>query len=187
MQRDRQGATVWFDPIGLWIAPGQTVRWVVAANVHTTTAYHPKNAEHSLRIPEGGMPWDSSFLVQPGAQFEVTLTVEGVYDYLCMPHEAAGMVGRIGGSGHLAVRLLQGPPRNRALAAGPGGGPEGFPEHRRDHGAQIRSPRLSRRLSRAEEARGLHRPTEQQRPSDSLKRIFLECRKQASDWQIPGL
>ena len=25
----------------------------------------------------------------------MTLTVPGVYDYYCMPHEAAGMVGRI--------------------------------------------------------------------------------------------
>jgi plastocyanin len=95
MRSDPQGATVWFDPIGLWIAPGQSVRWVVAANVHTTTAYHPKNAGHSLRIPEGAAPWDSGYLVQPGAHFEVTLTVEGVYDFYCMPHEAAGMVGRI--------------------------------------------------------------------------------------------
>jgi len=95
MRSDPQGATVWFDPIGLWLPPGQTVRWVVAANVHTTTAYHPKNANHSLRIPEGATPWDSGYLVQPGAHFEVTLTVEGVYDYFCLPHEAAGMVGRI--------------------------------------------------------------------------------------------
>jgi len=26
---------------------------------------------------------------------EHTFTIPGVYDYLCMPHEAAGMVGRI--------------------------------------------------------------------------------------------
>ena len=35
------------------------------------------------------------FLVNPGDHFDVTLTVPGVYDYYCMPHEAAGMVGRI--------------------------------------------------------------------------------------------
>lgn len=95
MRSDPQGADVWFDPIGLWIEPGQTVRWTVVANVHTTTAYHPRNDGHSLRIPEGAEPWDSGFLVNPGDHFEVVLTVEGVYDYYCMPHEAAGMVGRI--------------------------------------------------------------------------------------------
>jgi hypothetical protein len=30
-----------------------------------------------------------------GLSFEVTLTVEGVYDYYCTTHEMAGMVGRI--------------------------------------------------------------------------------------------
>jgi hypothetical protein len=33
--------------------------------------------------------------VNPGDHFEVTLTVPGVYDFFCLPHEAAGMVGRI--------------------------------------------------------------------------------------------
>jgi len=95
MRSDPEGADVWFDPIGVHIMPGQTVRWVLQENVHTTTAYHPQNDLHSLRIPQGARPWDSGFLVNPGDHFDVTLTVEGVYDYFCMPHEAAGMVGRI--------------------------------------------------------------------------------------------
>jgi hypothetical protein len=33
--------------------------------------------------------------VNTGGRFEVTLAVEGVYDYFCLPHEAGGMVGRI--------------------------------------------------------------------------------------------
>ena len=41
MMCDPLGTKVWFDPIGLHIEPGQTVRWVVQSNVHTTTAYHP--------------------------------------------------------------------------------------------------------------------------------------------------
>src|SRR3546814_10278170 len=72
-----------------------TVRWINVANVHTATAYHPNNANHALRIPEGAAPWDSDYLVNPGDTFAVTLTVEGVYDYYCTPHEPAGMVGRI--------------------------------------------------------------------------------------------
>ena len=107
-----RGEEAWFDPIGLRIEPGQTVRWIMASpgNPHTTTAYHPKNANHSLRIPETAAPWDSGFLVQAEATFDVTLTVEGVYDYFCLPHEAAGMVGRIvvgrpGGPGALPFDL----------------------------------------------------------------------------------
>ena len=95
MRSDALGSRVWFDPIGLYVQPGSTVRWIARENVHTATAYHPNNDRHSLRIPEGAAAWDSGFLVKPGAIFDVTLTIPGVYDYYCMPHEAAGMVGRI--------------------------------------------------------------------------------------------
>jgi plastocyanin len=95
MRSDALGSRVWFDPIGLYVEPGATVRWIVRENVHTTTAYHPQNDHHPLRIPESAVAWDSGFLVHPGDHFEVTLTVPGVYDYYCMPHEAVGMVGRI--------------------------------------------------------------------------------------------
>jgi plastocyanin len=95
MRSDQTGGDVWFDPIGIYIEPGQTARWFVAENVHTTTAYHPRNGNHSLRIPEEAVPWNSGYLVNPGDHFDVTLKTEGVYDYYCMPHEEAGMVGRI--------------------------------------------------------------------------------------------
>ena len=111
MRSDQTGGDVWFDPIGIYIDPGQTVRWVAAENVHTAIAYHPRNDNHSLRIPEDAVPWNSGYLVNPGDHFEVTLTAEGVYDYYCIPHEEAGMVGRIyrrqaHRSRGLAVRLL---------------------------------------------------------------------------------
>jgi len=94
MKSDLMGSHVWFDPTGLLIKPGQTVRWVCVENVHTVTAYHPSNGKHSLRIPEKAAPWDSGF-IKPGEKFERTFTEEGVYDYFCLPHEGAGMVGRI--------------------------------------------------------------------------------------------
>jgi plastocyanin len=95
MRSDPLGAHVWFDPVGLYVEPGTTVRWVVRENVHTTTSYHPQNDHHPLRIPDGARPWDSGYLVHPGDHFDVRLTVAGVYDYYCMPHEIVGMVGRI--------------------------------------------------------------------------------------------
>lgn len=94
MRSDASGGVVGFDPVGVLLQPGQTVRWVCEANVHTSTAYSPKNDNHSLRIPQAAQPWDSGFLL-PGQKFETTLTAEGVYDYFCAPHEAAGMVGRL--------------------------------------------------------------------------------------------
>jgi plastocyanin len=95
----KNGADVYFDPIGLHIEPGDTVRWIQVDGYHSVTAYHPANGDRELRIPEGAQPWDSGMLLAEypakGSTFEHTFTVPGVYDYLCIPHEAAGMVGRI--------------------------------------------------------------------------------------------
>lgn len=100
MRGSPDGADVWFDPIGLRVSPGSTVRWrnVDLGNSHTATAFHPKNSDHSLRIPAGATPWDSGYLL-PEEIHVVTLVVPGVYDYFCIPHEMAGMVGRIVVSG----------------------------------------------------------------------------------------
>ncbi|HUH41253.1 MAG TPA: plastocyanin/azurin family copper-binding protein, partial [Castellaniella sp.] len=89
------GSEVWFRPRGLLIRPGQTVRWVNRdkGNVHTSTAYHPDNGK-PLRIPQGAASWNSDYLM-PGESFAMTFDTPGVYDYFCIPHEHAGMVGRL--------------------------------------------------------------------------------------------
>ena len=89
------GSEVWFRPRGLLIRPGQAVRWVNhdAGNVHTSTAYHPANGK-PLRMPTGAKPWNSDYLL-PGQSYTVVFDTPGVYDYFCLPHEHAGMVGRI--------------------------------------------------------------------------------------------
>ena len=95
----KDGSEVYFNPVGLRIEPGDTVRWIQVNGYHSVTAYHPANGDHELRIPERAKPWDSGMLLAEypakGSTFEHTFTVPGVYDYLCIPHEAAGMVGRI--------------------------------------------------------------------------------------------
>lgn len=89
----------YFDPIGVHIAPGDTVRWVQVSGFHSITAYHPNNDHHELRIPQSAQPWDSDILLtqapRPGSSFEHVFAVPGVYDYFCKPHEMNGMVGRI--------------------------------------------------------------------------------------------
>jgi plastocyanin len=132
LRSDPLGTHVWFDPIGVLIEPGQTVRWVNEANVHTSTAYHPTNDGHALRIPETAEPWDSGYLVEPGDAFEVTLPVPGVYDYFCAPHEAAGMVGRIivgrpGGPGTLPFDYFEGDPATRDWRPVPKAAQAAFP------------------------------------------------------------
>jgi plastocyanin len=96
MQGKADGSHVWFDPVGLHVQPGQTIRWVNRdpGNSHTATAYHPNNLGRPLRIPEEAEPWNSDYLL-PNEAFSVTLRVEGVYDFFCIPHEHAEMVGRI--------------------------------------------------------------------------------------------
>ncbi|MDR3438818.1 plastocyanin/azurin family copper-binding protein [Telmatospirillum sp.] len=92
-----KGDETWFDPIGLWVPVGTTIRWFTPADQtqkHATAAYHPVNRDSPQRIPKQAKPWNSGY-IGPGEMFEVALTEAGVYDYYCLPHEAAGMVGRI--------------------------------------------------------------------------------------------
>lgn len=90
------GSRVWFDPIGIRVRVGQSVRWTnrEAGNSHTSTAYHPDNFDRPRRIPSDAEAWDSGYLL-PGESFSATFTLPGVFDYYCLPHEMAGMVGRI--------------------------------------------------------------------------------------------
>ncbi len=96
MRGTSRGEKVWFAPIGLAVKPGTTLRFVNRdpGNSHTATAYHPRFLDRQRRIPEAAEPWDSDFLL-PDQHFDVSLTVPGVYDFYCQPHEHAGMVGRI--------------------------------------------------------------------------------------------
>jgi plastocyanin len=124
MISDEVGGHVSFDPVGLYIEPGQLVRWINVANVHTVTAYHPRNDNHSLRIPAAAEPWDSGYLIEPGASFERRFEVPGVYDYYCAPHEPAGMVGRLvvgeaSGPGALPFDYFQDDPAKRHWRAVP--------------------------------------------------------------------
>lgn len=76
----------YFDPVGLSVEPGTTVRFEIAAGSHSSTAYPD-------RIPSGATPFDSGVLSE-GA-FEHTFDAPGTYDYYCSPHRSMGMVGRV--------------------------------------------------------------------------------------------
>ncbi len=133
MKSDAEGSRVWFDPVGLLVNPGATIRWILDANVHTATAYHPANDGHSLRIPEAARPWDSGLIDNPGDRFETTLTAEGVYDYFCAPHEMHGMVGRIivgrpVGPGALPFDYFKRDPKKAAWKAVPDAARSAFPD-----------------------------------------------------------
>lgn len=73
-----------FYPAVLRVAPGDTVKFISSDKGHNT-------ASVTGAIPDNAEPWKSKF----GKDFEVTLTDEGTYQYLCTPHYGMGMVGVI--------------------------------------------------------------------------------------------
>ncbi|MFB6068918.1 MAG: plastocyanin/azurin family copper-binding protein [Halobacterium sp.] len=86
----------YFDPIGLFVEPGETVTWEIKSGAHSSTAYKEGNGPATVtRIPKDAKAWNSGTLSEAGATFEHTFEVKGTYDYFCIPHKSLGMVGRI--------------------------------------------------------------------------------------------
>lgn len=79
---------IFFNPIGVLIEPGATIKFVFDVPDNTTTAYED-------RIPEDAEPWDSGLITEQGATFEKTFDVPGTYDYYSKPREDKDMFGRI--------------------------------------------------------------------------------------------
>lgn len=83
-----------FKPHIVWVEQGGSVTWEVESGTHTTTAY-AKKTDNPQRIPDAARAWDSGTLSTQGKTFEHPFETPGVYDYLCTPHEATGMVGTV--------------------------------------------------------------------------------------------
>jgi plastocyanin len=83
-----------FDPHVTWVEEGGTVTWRLESGVHTATAYHPGN-DYTRLVPEGTEAWDSGTMSTEGETFEHTFGTEGVYHYLCKPHEQFGMIATV--------------------------------------------------------------------------------------------
>ncbi|MDS0297709.1 hypothetical protein NDI76_03005 [Halogeometricum sp. S1BR25-6] len=82
-----------YDPCGLYVVPGDTVKFSYTTPHHTITAYHPARGE-MRRVPEGVPPFSSPVL-NAGAYWLYTFEIPGVYDLYCGPHEAFGHVMRV--------------------------------------------------------------------------------------------
>jgi len=84
----------YFDPIGLHVQPGDTVKWVIKQGSHSTTSYSSGNPQASKTlIPEGANGWNSGTI--SSGSYSHTFETTGTYDYYCIPHKTLGMVGRI--------------------------------------------------------------------------------------------
>lgn len=93
----------YFDPIGLYVEPGTTVRFEVETGSHSATAYED-------RIPSTTSPFDSGVI--SSGSFTHRFESPGTYDYYCIPHKSAGMVGRI------VVGQAGGPAEETSIPAG---------------------------------------------------------------------
>jgi len=87
------GTQFYFEPVGLHIEPGDTVRFIGVTPHHTVTAYHAQHAK-SHRVPDDVPPF-SSPVVPVTETWEYTFDIPGTYDLWCGPHEAWGMAMRI--------------------------------------------------------------------------------------------
>ncbi len=74
-----------FSPASVNVIVGDVIQWVWTSGSHTTT---------SNVLPTGAAAWDSP-LNAGNPNFQYTITVPGVYQYVCTPHVGMGMIGVI--------------------------------------------------------------------------------------------
>ena len=67
---------MFFDPVSFSVQVGDTIKWTLVAGLHTTT---------STSVPAGAATWNYAF-TGPGDTYSYVVTVEGVYEYVCLNH-----------------------------------------------------------------------------------------------------
>lgn len=80
---DRRKRMVFY-PLIQVVQPGDTIKFLSVDPGHNSQSIEGM-------IPEGAEAWKS----RTSQDFELTLTVPGIYGYKCLPHYATGMVGLI--------------------------------------------------------------------------------------------
>ena len=85
-----------FDPSKVTIKVGDTVKWENTGNsVHHATDDHEMAIKgDDVATPTGAPAFDSGFM-RPGETFTHTFTKPGTYKYVCVAHEASGMIGEV--------------------------------------------------------------------------------------------
>ncbi|WP_128905482.1 DUF5059 domain-containing protein [Halorubrum amylolyticum] len=97
--------TVAFEPAELTVSAGDTVAWTWAAGEpHNVVAYEDGTPDGAAYWATGGFDseeaartgWENGEgAVQSGQSYVRTFETTGTHEYFCVPHEAAGMVGKI--------------------------------------------------------------------------------------------
>lgn len=85
-----------FAPNSVTIQAGERVVWRNTSNVRHTATLDPDEAfqEGLVAMPEGAEEFNSG-MIEPGETYTHSFEVPGRYQYFCIPHQAAGMVGEV--------------------------------------------------------------------------------------------
>ncbi len=85
-----------FEPSHLRIKVGEIVKWENTGGTvhHATDSHEMAIKSDDVATPSADETFDSGFL-QPGESFTHRFIKPGVYKYVCVVHEAAGMIGEI--------------------------------------------------------------------------------------------
>ncbi len=95
-----------FDPTEITVSVGDTVVWAnTSSRGHTVTAYDSGIPDDAAFFASGGYESTAAArdafgselggLIESGDTWSHTFEVAGEYEYLCIPHEASGMVGTV--------------------------------------------------------------------------------------------
>lgn len=78
------------------VNPGDTIEFVNVSRLPHTVTADPALVKDpgNVVLPEGAAPFHSG-RIEPGARFEHKFDEPGSYQYVCLPHEAHGMKGRV--------------------------------------------------------------------------------------------
>jgi len=97
------GGSLRFDPETLAVSQGDVVEWVFDTGGHSVSG-HP-DANDGVSLPAGAEPFasydtsdgdvDHFSLREAGDSYRHRFEVAGDYTYVCVPHAASGMIGRI--------------------------------------------------------------------------------------------
>lgn len=99
-------SAVAFRPESVTVAAGDEVVWRnTSSRAHSVTAYEDAIPEGADYFASGGFDdepsaregWANGLAgnVTSGEEFTHRFELPGTYEYLCIPHERAGMVGRV--------------------------------------------------------------------------------------------
>ena len=85
-----------FVPAIVNVSVGDTVNWTNPGFISHTVTFDPAQAANkdNVALPAGVIPFASKGM-EEGSTFSHTFSVKGTYKYICVYHEAMGMVGTV--------------------------------------------------------------------------------------------